>query len=355
MGDFDEFIPAKGNSQHHENILQKAISNLSSPQNRPIGLAGPAGIISGAMGIPEENMLPTAGQAIGGLMGGFGGAVGGEGLGEVARQGEKMLRGQEPTPMDIPVGMGVTSAMEGIPRGIFNTYFGRQIANKTMSGLGKGISAVKQALANDPTAVVPSAPILAKVEQIYNGIKKPLQGGASHIADWIEHMKANPTLHATDLQQMEDSLGAMGKYGSVKEGAFQAAKQTDPVIDKATKAVRDVVSSAHDDLAASKGFTEFSGNSKKFAGLKQRWNDINPAKDKANWLGQFGKAGVGYMVGHETGSPLAGVGTFIAENILTNPAFKGAAFDALNNPLISGALSSGRLAGTELARDVTRK
>lgn len=340
-------------------LAQKIGTNLTSKKTGPLGVLGGAGVVLGASGIPEEDVLPMVGQGVGGMATGFTGsgflgATTGATLGQGARQVFKTLRGEKPDFGKMGSEALTTGAVEGITRGAGNVVFRRQIANETLGNLGKKLGEMKESLSSNPNLKVPTYDLYSHMTNAFDTLPEPMKTGkvAQRLKAWSKYLSSKSDVSAKDLISMEEDLGKVASYGEMSKGAFiQPSEIPNVATNKIAKSTRNKVSETVDALAESSGQKGFGKTSKKISKLLKDPDKTDVTKTHGNVFGQLAAGGA---VGGLTQNPLAGLATFTAMRALQSPQARNLAFKALRSPVGAVVDSGTKLSLSEIARRVKK-
>ena len=335
-----------GSIRRAPSILEKIVTNLTSPKTRPLGGAGLLGLISSATGHPEEHLYPMIGQLAG--SGSFLGSVGGSMAGQGIKQAVQPLRGNKPDLGEVGREGLVTGAIEGATRGAGNFIFRRQIANNLLSQLGKKLGSMKQAISANPDLSIPSDQIYFPLKQAVEEIAVPHGPQSTIINKWLRFMENNPSLSGKHLIELESDLGEVAKFGEIQKGAFvMPSGVKKPSLNSIAKETRRGVSNAVDKLAEEGGQKGFGDVSKQISKLLR-----NPeTTDVTRATGGFGSRLVATgAVGGLTRNPLAGIATYFGMQMLQSPELRNLAFKTLKSTPAKIATTGSKLTLAELAR-----
>jgi len=355
-------VTLEGIAPPTESDLDQIFSSLPETKKQD-ALKPPSPLMSG---VPEpirtaletvtrrEETLPMIGQAVGGRFG-LKGAVAGTAIGEAGKQAVETLKGErKPSLGEFATNVGVTGAVEGLTRGGGKLFFRKQLANEAMQKLGKELGQMKRVMAQNPTLKATSDAIRNQMKTAYDALPDPLKKGkiASALEDWIEYMGKKPELSASDLIDMEKSLGDVAEFGVYKKGAFQPAVDIpNPKANAIARQGRTQVSDIVDDLAEKGGQAGFGKKSKEMSKMIQKFPEFDPSKQ----YGGFGQRLVTSSVaGMATGNPVIGALTYLFQRFAQSPEVRNALFKATKEPVAKVVGTGAKLSLSELARGAAK-
>lgn len=363
--DIDEAASQFGPSQSEnplKSMFDKGMSNLSDPKTKPLSPINAGDVATNpvmniprlalsAAGVPEEDVLPAAGQMVGGsagLLGAVGGATAGQGL----RQVGKGVRGENVDWSALPKEAAITGAVEGVTRGTGNLIFRRQLGQKALSELGTKLAGMKSAMSSNPSLGVASEEVYMPLKQAMEEIAVPHGPQNTIINKWLRFMEKNPNLSAKNLIEMEKDLGEVAQFGEFKKGAFVAPTIKKPALNQAAKASRSQVSGIVDDLSEKAGQKGFKETSTKISKLLSKYHDIDVTKTGSG-AGSRIAAGVG--AGAATGNPIAGILTYLGLKTIQSPEARNLAFKTTQAPVAKGVGTGAKAGITEILRQLLKK
>ena len=341
-----------------ETSVQRVSRRLKAPETRPLGILGLGGVVSSALGKPEEDLLPMIGQGAGGMATGFTGAgllgaTGGATLGQGARQLIKGVRGQKIDLSSLPKEALMTGAIEGLTRGAGQIAFRRQLTNELLSKLGSKLGAMKKAFSANPNISIPSEEIYMPLKEATEQIAVPHGPQSSIINKWLRFMEKNPTLSSKNLIEHENDLGQVAKYGEIEKGAFVLPSGVKkPEMNVIAKTSRKQVSDIVDKLAETSGQKGFGSVSKRISRILQKPESYNVTKATGGFGQRLVAAGT---VGGLTQNPAAGAGTYFAMQALQSPEFRNLLFKGAKSIPGQVLTKGAKLTMSELARRIRNK
>jgi len=246
----------------------KPIAN--APQSGSPSYGGSEGLKRLAIGgIPgyatapgSEDVLPSAGQTIGGLIPGinaFGGSVAGAAIGEVGKQTVKGLReGRMPDYKSVIPSTATTAITEGVFRGIPKALFPKQLGGKAREAAGKVLGEIRENVTKKaPFLRMAKNDIIKRIDDALNSA--PFESGPQRQAlIRIKNRligKGKP-LTFDESVQLEQQMGREAQFASeATQGRFAKGPKA-PRSNQALKAERSIVSKNVDNMAAQAGFPE---------------------------------------------------------------------------------------------------
>lgn len=265
---------------------------IKKPEVKRTGLMG--GEVFG--GLPSlvggaknaEDSLPMVGQMAGGKFGLA--AAGGAAMGELARQGVKVLRGDTSGIKD-PMAFGLgsiglpraipsvgreaatTLAIEGLTRGLPRILFPKQFGGKAREVAGKNVGdLIEKVKTNAPFANTPKNPIISQIDEAFQANKFERGPAVQALGNAKKVLKGiKKPLSFEEAIQLERQLGRDAQFATdATQGHFAKAPKA-PGLNKAIKGIRANVSAKVDEMAANAGVPEFEGASKEFAKLVRKY------------------------------------------------------------------------------------
>lgn len=333
-------VDEKESSGIINNFFSNIQKNLTAKETRPIGVLGPAGVISSAAGIPEENLLPMVGQIAGNRFG-MPGSVAGATIGQAARQAVQPLRGNSLDVMALPKEAALTAATESIFRGAGSVFKKNRAVREITEGAGKQLSMALGKLADlsdtTPALSAPSKKFLDVIKPQLDKIKVPIGSQARILKRWVSVMEKNPNLTARELIELEQDLGEVAKFSSSQAGETVLKDFPKKALNKLVKEARNVVSDEVDNLAERAGISGFKELSKKVS----KNLAIAYGKDSGVLRTIVTSGALGGLVGTATQNPSLGFGISGVGIGLTNPIIKNALYRGIERTGLGRAATLG--------------
>lgn len=326
---------------------ERIVKNLTSQETKPLGIAGPMGLVASALGHREEDILPMAGQAVGtplGFLGATGGAIAGEGL----KQAVQPLRGKTSDLKEVAKTGGITALIEGLTRGTGKFLFRRQLKNEAKNILGKKLAEMKSAMSKNPAEVVDSMDIYIPLKEEFDKVAVPHGPQAAIIRKWLSFMEKNPKLTSRNLIEMEKDLGEVSRYGEFEKGALITPTVKKPALNTIAKQSRKQVSDIVDVEAEKQRQKGFGKISKQLAKILQNPESYDVTRTSGNVLSRIAAAGV---AGGYTRNPLVAGATYLGMEALQSPEARNMAFKAVRNPVARATGTATKLTLSEMARN----
>lgn len=332
--------------------MEKIGNNLTSPKTKPLGLLGPAGLGLSAFGVPEEDVLPMAGQIAGtpaGFLGATGGAMAGQGIKQIVQP----LRGKSVDVKEVGKEGLITGLIEGLTRGTGKLLFKRQMVNETKNVLGRKLGEMKATMSKNPKDVIDSIDIYVPLKESFEKVAVPHGPQATLINKWLRFMEKNPKLTSRNLIEMEKDLGEVAKYGEFEKGALQMPVVKKPALNSIAKDTRRQVSDVVDNEAEQQGLTGFGETSKKLARILQDPDSYDVTKSTAG--GFLSRVLASAAAGGVTQNVPVAAATYLGMQALQSPEARNMAFKAVRNPVVRATGTATKLTMSELARRKTQK
>ena len=244
---------------------------------------------------PAEDILPAAGQMLGGFiktanpLAGFVAPVAGAVAGQAGRQGVKAIRGFNPDLSMIPKEAGMTAGVElvskGLPRIPF-LGFRKQIGGKAREEAGKKIGQISsQVEKKAPFIRFSKNDIIQRIDDQLEASKfeiGPHRTALKNIKKMLQETKQ--PLSFTEMRQLEQTIGSQAFSASeaTAPSIFRAAKPKAPAAKAGLKSERARVSAKVDEAAKLAGYPEFEKESLRYSKLMKKF----PEKDlqRGGWV-----------------------------------------------------------------------
>lgn len=267
-------------------VTESPFTKMAAPAIQAV-TGVPVQPILGELQARGEEVLPAAGQLVGGRFGGLPGAIGGTMFGEAGRQSIGALRGER-LPFKTRAGRlalagGTTATLEGLTRGAVK-LFPREAAKRTLKVAGTKVNEIRQALIEmgeaNPALQVSTQKIAAFVNKELARIKVPFGKGYGVLRKWGEFLnnpETPPNLSPATLIELEDDLGAAAKFARPQRGMMQVPQVEKRAVNVGLKQARTAVSNEVDAVASKAGFPEFAKRSKEVSKARQTLAQREPS------------------------------------------------------------------------------
>jgi len=342
----------QGKTSLGQSIKQSISSTL--PSALPAGISTAVDTV-----INKPEVLPAAGQSLGGMATGFTGAgvlgaTAGAMVGQAGKQAIEYLKGgYKPNIGEVGKEGLITGLVEGATRGLGRGIFRRQYTNKALQELGGKLGEMKKAFGANKTISVPSEAIYMKLKGAMDDVAVASGPQSSMIKKWLSFMERNPNLTSKNLMELESDLGEVANYGVMKKGAFiQPSNIKKPVVNAIAKEGRTDVSNIVDDLAEQSGQKGFGKVSKKVSKILSNPESHDITKTSGGVISRL-IAAIG--AGGLTRNPFASVPVYYGLQAIQSPELRNLAFKGIESGGGKVASQGARTTLAELARKRVKK